>query len=246
MTEAFTSSAEYYEVLSDSDARLDREGPLLRDTFRSAPGMLVVDIACGTGIHSEFFGRLGARVDAFDISAEMIALAARRHSHPTVTYHTGDMRALSGGPWDYAICLGNSLSVLTDTKDLGMTFRAVFSSLTQGGVFVLQILNYRGANARKPRHRIEHRRTGGADIVAVKSLVPHGDRTLLSLSFYRTEGDDWTSLSETAVLKNWSKEDMENAAHAAGFTVKALYGGFDRSEFDPNESADLVIVNRKT
>ena len=60
MTKVFTTSAKYYEVLSDNEKRLKREGPFLKETLQQAPGLRVVDMACGTGLHAEFFAKLGA------------------------------------------------------------------------------------------------------------------------------------------------------------------------------------------
>ena len=109
---AFHTIAEYYEVLSDSEARLRREGPFLAECLERAPGRRVLDVACGTGLHAEFFANLGAEVAALDLSAEMIAHARERRPHPAIHYAAGDMREPPTGPWDLAVCLGNSLSLL--------------------------------------------------------------------------------------------------------------------------------------
>ena len=237
---AFTSSPAYYEAFYNNEARLKREGPFLREMLQNAPGCKVVDMACGTGIHAVFFAELGSYVDAFDISADMIKYAGKHHCHPRITYKTGDMRKLSGSPWDLAVCLGNSLSLVTDSEGLHQTFNAVFSSLAPGGVFVLQILNYIASVFKKPRLRVEHKKVDGADVTAVKILVPHNDKTFLSLSFFSVKGNKYESFAETAVLKNWISEDIVTAAENAGFNVHRLYGGYDRSDFDPENSNDLI------
>jgi len=155
------------------------------------------------------------------------------------------MRTLSGGPWDIAICLGNSLSVLATPEDIERTFRAVYSSLSPGGIFVLQILNYRAVSAQKPRHRIERKKVGESEVIAVKNLVPHGDRTFLSLAFYHVRKDDYESLAETAVLTNRTCDEIVSEAESAGFTVDEVYGGYDRSVYSTDESTDVICVNRK-
>ena len=175
----------------------------------------------------------------------MIEHAALNHAHPQINYRTADMRTLAGGPWDYAVCLGNSLSVISSPEDLSRTFRAVFSSLAPGGIFVLQILNYSADSAQVPRHRIEHKLIGKTDVIAVKNLVPHGDRTFLSLGFCSVSGDNYESLAETAVLKNWTSDEMISAARTAGFTVDGIFGGYDRSSYIPRNSTDVICVNRK-
>jgi SAM-dependent methyltransferase len=238
----FDSIAAYYEVLSDGEARLRREGAFLTECVRRAPGTRVVDVACGTGLHAAFFADLGAEVTALDLSAEMIAHARERRPHANVRYAVGDMRRLEGGPWDLAVCLGNSLSLLNSRADVEAAFRSVADSLAPRGLFIVQVLNYAAASAQQPRHRIERKTRDNAEIVAVKSLVPQGDRTLLSIAFFRREGDAFESATETAVLLHVGLEDIAAAAAQAGLEVVETFGGFDRSEYQAGTSSDLVCV----
>lgn len=239
--DAFKSSASFYELLSDTEGRLRREGPLLEECLRRAPGPSVVDLACGTGLHAEFFAGLGARVSARDVSAEMIAHARQRRPHADIEYTTGDMRELKGGRWDLAVCLGNSLSLLSSIEDTGRVMRSVYSALVPGGMFLTQVLNCLSEDARRPRHRVERK----GEVVAVKSLVPHGERTLLSLAFYSFAGGEPVSLSETAVLLHFTRESIASLAGDAGFRAAEVYGDFDRGAYEPDRSPDLICLFQK-
>ena len=239
---AFNSIAEYYELLSDSATRLEREGPLLVQWIESAPGSRVVDLACGTGLHAAFLAERGAEVSAFDLSEDMLAHARARRPHANVTYGVGDMRDLRGGPWDLALCLGNSLSLVGSRRDVATVLRSVHAALAPGGVFAVQLLNYASASAQQPRHRVEKRTKEGTELVAVKSLVPHGDRTLLSITFHVLSPDGYRSVSEAATLLNLSCDDMESAAETAGFDLISFLGGFDGAAYDPERSSDLLAV----
>ena len=239
---AFHTIAEYYEVLSDSEARLRREGPFLAECLERAPGRRVLDVACGTGLHAEFFANLGAEVAALDLSAEMIAHARERRPHPAIHYAAGDMREPPTGPWDLAVCLGNSLSLLEAAGQLAPMFRAVQSALAPGGLFVVQVLNYAAPAAQQPRHRVERRSRGDVDVIAVKSLVPNGDRTLLSIACYSLTQGACSSASETAVLMNVTLEQIRAAAEEAGLAVIGTFGGFDRAAYAADQSQDLVSV----
>lgn len=242
---AFTSGVEYYELFANAEARLHREGPLLLDTVAQSPGWHAADIACGTGLHAHFLASNDVTVDAFDYSAEMIGYARAHRAHSGITWHTGDMRDLNGGPWDTVFCLGNSLSLLPNPDDLKKTFRAVYSSLSTGGLFFSQILNYRKPAFSEPRQRIERKKANGADILAVKNLVPHGNKTILTLSYVTLSGESSGFTAEHAVLTNWTSDDLLAASAAAGFSVHAVYGGYDKSAYDPEKSGDVVMVLRK-
>ncbi len=245
MESGFGTVAAYYEVLSNSEARLTREGPFLRACLESAPGMRVADIACGTGLHAWFFAELGAEVVARDLSGEMIEYARKNRAHPHVTYEMGDMRDVGNGPYDAVFCLGNSVCLLPGAEDVERVFASVSSALSPGGRFVVQILNYASQANGKPRHRVDEKRRGETEIVAVKSLVPKGDRTFLSLAFFASERGGTASVSEASVLMNLTLEQVSTAAQRSGLSVLGAYGSFDRSEYVPDSSPDLICIFAK-
>ena len=96
-----------------------------------------------------------------------------------------------------------------------------------------------------PRHRIERKTIGNTEVIGVKNLVPHNGRTLLSLAFYTISDKETESVSETAILRNWLSEEIISIAEKAEFTVEAVYGGYDTSEFNPEISTDVLFVLRK-
>lgn len=243
--DAFTSSAEFYEVLADTDGRLEREGPLLRECLHKAPGTRVVDVACGIGLHALFFAELGADVTALDVSAGMISHAKRQRPNARIQYDVRDMRELRGGPWDLALCLGNSLSLMRSIREVSQMVKGVAAALSPGGVFLVQILNYSARSAQRPQHRVERKPVGDRDIVAVKSLVPYEGRTLLTLTFFALRDEEWESMAETAVLTHFGLEDVAARAERAGLLAEGAYGGYDKRPFSPADSPDLVCVLRK-
>ncbi|MCX5758690.1 MAG: class I SAM-dependent methyltransferase [Candidatus Hydrogenedentes bacterium] len=252
--QSLTNVAAYYDVLAGGRKRLDREGPLLTECLRRAPGRCVVDLACGTGLHALFMAESGAEVTALDTSAGMIAYARANRPHPSVAYGVGDMRRLGGGPWDLALCLGNSLSLLPSVEDLSSVFQGVASALRPGGLFLMQLLNYSAPSAQEPRHRVERHRVAGEDLVVVKSLVPDDGRTLLSIVFHIADKSHTAPRSmieshiraivDTAVLRHWSSVNLREAAEAAGLCVTDEYGAFGRAPFEPS-SSDLIVVAAK-
>lgn len=244
--DAFRTCAAYYEILFDSKARLEHEGPLLRYVYDAAPGKRVADLACGTGPHALFFAELGARVTAYDLSPDMIAHARARRPHPSITYVQQDMREVNGGPWDLVLCLGNSLCLLPSHEDAASLFSRVRSQLAPGGLFLTQTLNYAADDAQEARHRVVRKRQNGVDVVAVKNLVPHGDYTLLSLAFYAFSGAERFAVAESAVLVHLDRVDLEHFAAQARLERVELWGGFDRSGFEAAESTDVIGLFRYT
>ena len=243
---AFERVAAYYEALANARKRLEREGPLLLEVLRRAPGERVLDLACGTGLHALWFAENGATVTATDLSEAMIAYAMRHRPHERLRYLAADMRNPPEGEWDLAICMGNSLSLLNTEQDLRAAFARVRERLSPGGLFLFQILNYARPAAQEPRQRIERRTLPEGNLIAVKNLVPEGEHTLLALNFFvEGEGGRFEASVDTAVLRNWSLETLVDVAGEAGLAEVELFGGFDRAPFDASVSPDLIGLFEK-
>ena len=239
---AFDSVASYYEILSDSAARLQREGPVLAEWLHKAPGNRVWDLACGTGLHAEFMAGLGVDVLATDASPEMIRHAQQRRPHERIRYEVADMRGLPHESADLVICLGNSLSLLPDVEQVKTVVAEVAKRLPAGGIFAAQVVNNAAKGMDQPRHRVELKEAGEGQVLAVKSLVPMADKTLLSLSFFHESGGVWQTAADTAVLLHLSLNDFQAAAKNAGLHVADVFGGFDKREFDAAASPDLIVA----
>lgn len=215
---------------------------MLRRLFEEAPGRGVLDLACGTGLHALFLAEAGAAVTAFDLSGPMIDYARRVRPHPHIQYRVGDMRRIECGPYDLALCLGNSLSLIHAEEDLEAVFSGLRAALRPNGLCLVQLLNYAAASAQLPRHRIERATADGEPVVAVKNLVPDGAHTLLTLSFFVGAGPERTAISETTVLRNWSGEEIGAAAARHGLAVRETFGAFDGSPYQPVNSPDLLML----
>lgn len=238
----FHGIADYYEVFSDGPKRLEREGPLLRELLERTPGKRVVDMACGSGLHARFFADVGARVSAFDIAREMIQLAQTKGDAERIDYRVSDMRSIMGGPWDLALCLGNSMSLLPTASAVQETFNTTAACLKPGSLFLVQILNYSSKDMQAPRHRIERKDIAGVSITGIKNLVPDGDHTLLAMAFFAHKGNKVERVCETSMLQHLDLQQLSAAANAAGLELVDSYGGYDKTDFDVDLSSDLLAI----
>ena len=238
---AFDLGARYYELFANAAGRLEREGPLLLRLLRNSPGTRVLDLACGTGMHALFLAEHGAQVHACDASDAMIAHARSVRPHPDITYVTRRMEEAPDTQFDLALCLGNSLTLLPDEVAVTKTVQNVTASLRDGGLFLVQVLNYAFPRNQQPRCRLEQRTVDGEEIVAVKALAPSSGRTYLTLTYFAGEG----VVSEAAVQQNLGKEFLCEAMESAGLTVSEVHGGYDGRAYDPETSPDVLVVGKK-
>ena len=239
----FDSVASYYEIMYDTAARLEKEGPFLCKQLERVDSPRVADIACGLGIHALFCAEHGAKVGAFDLSPDMIAHAQKMRPHKNITYATGDMRSVQGRPYDVVLCLGNSLTLLDSLDDVKQAFDSVSKNLSPKGVFIIQILNF--AALRDARHRVEHKTRNEIDITAVKNIVPLGDKVLLTLTFSACENGHYTSTAESCHLLPLRLEGIEAIVVDTNLQIESIHGNLQEASFNPESSLDLVLVIRK-
>jgi SAM-dependent methyltransferase len=103
----------------------------------------ILDIACGNGLTSRRLAGLGARVTAFDFSANLIERARARSDtySPLLIYHvidaTDERQLLSLGQQNFDSALSNM--ALFDMADIETLFRALPKLLKPNGVFVFSL-----------------------------------------------------------------------------------------------------------
>jgi SAM-dependent methyltransferase len=133
------------------DSRMGDEGndffrilqwPVIASFLDIQPGQYILDIACGNGLTSRKLAELGARVSAFDFSANLIERAkARENPNSLISYHvidaTNEDQLLSLGEQTFDSALSNM--ALFDIADIETLFRALPRLLKPNGTFVFSL-----------------------------------------------------------------------------------------------------------
>ena len=106
------------------------------------PGDTILDAACGAGRFARRMAALGARVVAFDYSAEFIARARERTSgNAAIEYHLLNaanleaLLSLGSNRFNKAVCT----MAIMDMPEIRPLFAALSRMLTPGGVFVFSV-----------------------------------------------------------------------------------------------------------
>ena len=245
-----------YRRLIAWPARIEREWPLLREVFRSAPSKRLLDLGCGTGEHARFLGDKGFEVVGVDRSEKQLE-EARREAVPNVRFLTGDLATvaeidgLADGDraFDGAICLGNTLPHLTESDEVARMAAGLRRLVRPDGVLLIQILNYERILENNERHLpINFRpQDGGGELVFLRLMQPEADGYVVfcptSLRFRPDSKTPVEVVSSRRVrLRGWRRDELVEVFTQAGFDRNEVYGGFDRQAYDPHTSRDLVLI----
>ncbi|TNF77811.1 MAG: class I SAM-dependent methyltransferase [Acidobacteria bacterium] len=233
--------------------RIRREAPLLEEVLGSGPSKRILDLGSGTGEHARYLVSQGYQVVGIDASESMIDKARDQTLPAGLEFHHADIREVESvvdGSFGGAICLGNTLPHLKEPGDLERLFEGLRTVLEPGAALLLQVLNYHRILTRKVRHLpVNFRQDEEGEIVFLRLMEPEEDgRVLFFPSTLRLRPGQDPPLEIVAAkevhLRGWRYTEVESALDKGGFGEHTLLGSFDSSPFEPDESADLVVVAR--
>lgn len=140
---AYDAIAEWYDAwLGDGSLDQDPLFAAVTEQLGSVAGARVCDLGCGQGRVARRLAAQGARVVGVDLSAKLLAIAARRQAAETCAadYVRADaqtLACLADGAFDGVLCY----MALMDIPDLEATVRSVARVLRPSGWFVFSVLH---------------------------------------------------------------------------------------------------------
>lgn len=102
-------------------------------------GARVLDVPCGQGRHAHLLAEAGYDVDGLDYSAELLAVARKRGTGPTLRYSRGDMRKMPArwtGRFDAVLNLFTSFGFFAHPAEDVRVVREFARVIKPGGVLV--------------------------------------------------------------------------------------------------------------
>jgi SAM-dependent methyltransferase len=128
------------------EAAADRARALFRSLgIGSSAGGRAIDLGSGPGFHAIPLAELGWRVDAFDVCTPLVEELRARAGELPIAVHHADLLAfrtqVADGA-DLVLCLGDTLTHLSDPADVGRLIADVSAVLVPGGRVVLAFRDF--------------------------------------------------------------------------------------------------------
>jgi SAM-dependent methyltransferase len=243
--DAYRSMAAHYDV-HGWDWYAGTYGSRLIAALRErgiAPPAAVVDAGCGTGTLALLLASEGYRVTGVDLSAAMIARAAKKDAAGSVAWRVGDLAALDlGATFDAAVSVADVFNHF-ETLDLWETaLRGLHRHLRPGGVLAVDAMTCRGLAELDVQSTQER---GGVTLILSIIYEPASRRsTLKVVSFVPAPGGGalFERAQETIVEWGQPAREILERFERAGFTsVERLWSDRD----DPEDEHRLAVTARR-
>ncbi len=159
----------YYDLIFERE--VSREVDFLLAACRHYAGrepQATLEVACGPGYHTRALARRGLRASGLDLNGAMIALALQKDAAEGVkaNWLEADMRHIQlSEPVDVAFCMFDGLDALLSNTDLVQHFRTVGASLTERGIYLVDLTHPRECSF---WHYTPFRYAGESDGVSVE------------------------------------------------------------------------------
>ncbi len=102
---------------------------------------IILELACGTGNLTEELLKRAYKVDAFDLSNDMLVQAQQKlHKFKNLRLFNMNMTSFKfSSTYDVAISICDSINYILDKEDLIKVFSNVYKHLNPGGIFIFDI-----------------------------------------------------------------------------------------------------------
>jgi SAM-dependent methyltransferase len=226
MTNPFREYAQYYDLLY-RDKDYPRETAfvvrLLDQLLAARDGPIeILDLACGTGRHTQELARLGYAVEGSDISGDMVAIARERAARLDldIRYHNESFQSCDriGRKYDGVISMFSAIDYMTEYRDFARAMLNIRTLLRDGGLLIFDFWNGNAVVSDYSPVRVKRMDGEGRSVIRMSST------SLDKISQIATIKFDFILIQSGAVVREFSE------VHRIRY-------------YFPQEMADLLAAN---
>jgi SAM-dependent methyltransferase len=203
-----------------------------------APGLRVLDLACGAGRHLRALAAMGARAAGCDLSADLLAGARAAGCRCIIRC---DMRRLPflDRSFDAVTCFFSSFGYFPGEDEDAAVLREVARVLRPGGGMLLDLMDPETVRAGLvPR---SERSSGGASVLEERSLSGGGRRVEKRVTL--REGGEVRRWTESVRL--YDPAEAEALAVRAGFLPAGRFGGHGVAPWEGGRTPRCILLLRR-
>ena len=201
---------------------------------------LVLDMACGSGRHAISFAQAGFDVTAIDLSENLLNVAKSNAEKEKVNvdFILSDIRKFNPEKkFDLVLNLFTSLGYFEKDDENAKVVQKAFELMNSGGWFVLDYFNNNYILNNLIPITVEN--IAGKRITQTREIK----NNRVEKNIIIRNGEKESHYQESVRL--YSKEEVIKILERTGFEILKIFGDFDGSKFDANNSPRLIVFSKK-
>ena len=201
---------------------------------------LVLDMACGSGRHAISFAQAGFDVTAIDLSENLLNVAKSNAEKEKVNvdFILSDIRKFNPEKkFDLVLNLFTSLGYFEKDDENAKVVQKAFELMNSGGWFVLDYFNKNYILNNLIPITVEN--IAGKRITQTREIK--NDRVEKNIIIRNGEKESYYLES----VRLYSKDEVIKILERTGFEIVKIFGDFDGSKFDANNSPRLIVFSKK-
>ena len=229
----------FYDDIADKYDLIFSLSPQHKNFFsEEIKGKKILDVGAGTGNLSEYLLEENYEVVSIDINEKLIN-KARQKGIKILNLSMMDIENLS--KFDTIIVVGNTLPHLKDKKEIYHFLEKAYYQLNEGGKLIIQMVNFHKYNLQKDEN----------GFLGNFPLIENENVKFERFYILNNEGNIVfkTILDETIeneeILINIEYQELMRYFQEIGFRNIQIYGGFNKVEFNPENSMPVIITGEK-
>ena len=204
------------------------------------PPQAILDLGCGTGLLCNAYAERGHRVTGCDPAPAMLMVAARKPFGEQITWVESPAESYrSAQQFDLITMTGHAFQVLLTEPTVLATLDTIERHLKRGGKAVFESRNPAIDWDKIWARRVTLNGPNGPIIATRRTLASDRAAGTISFAWDYDFGDD--TLTSTSTLWFLSHDQIIALAEQVGLSLLNLYGDWDASPFDPENSREMIF-----
>ncbi len=213
----------------------------------------ILEIACGTGSHSIEFDKLGYKIDALDISEDMISFAIKKAENAkarNVEFYVQDMVSLSleKEKFDAAVCLFDSIGYALTDENIIRTLKGIHSTLKTKGLFIFEFWHAPAMIRSYDPLRIVRIPGEEYDVLRISETslnIPEQHSEVRYTIYRHFHNGSYDTHNELHRNRFFSLKEMSTFLRMAGFNHRAYFDGFSKESEINIDTWHILAVAQK-
>ena len=201
-------------------------------------GRKILDVGAGTGKVTKYLSEKGMDLTSIDLNERLI----KKASEKGIKILNENMLNIDKfSKFDTIINIGNALPHLNDKKEIYEFLEKSYKQLNIDGKIIIQIINF----IKFIKNKNENNFLGNLPLIENENVKFERAYYLNEENniIFKTILDD--EIENEEILLNIAFDELKDYFEKIGFKNIKIYGGFDKSKFDANNSMPVVMTGEK-